>query len=47
VLDAIRTPLITSNFAEDGEPLVQQLVDDVVLGAILEILEGMLKGNVR
>jgi hypothetical protein len=47
VLDAVRAPLALGDLAEYRANLSQQLVDDPVLGALLEVLEGVLKKMTR
>jgi hypothetical protein len=47
VLDAVGAPLALRDPAEYRGALSQQLVDDPVLGALLEVLEGVLKKITR
>jgi hypothetical protein len=47
VLDAVGAPPALRDLAEYRGALSQQLVDDPVLGALLEVLEGVLKKMTR
>lgn len=43
MLDAVGAPLTLRDLAEDGLALVQQLIDNAVLGVFLEVFECVLK----
>ena len=45
MLDAVRSPLVLGNLAEDCGALVEQLVHDTVLRRLLQVLEGVLGGD--
>ena len=47
MLHAVRAPLVLADLAEDGRALVQDLVHDAVLRAVLQVLEGVLEVCVR
>ena len=47
LLDAVGAPLALRDLAEYRGALSQQLVDGPVLGALLEVLEGVLKKMTR
>jgi hypothetical protein len=47
VLDTVGAPPALRDLAEYRGALSQQLVDDPVLGALLEVLEGVLKKMTR
>lgn len=44
MLNAVRPPLVLGNFTEDRRALVQQLVNNAVLGFRFKVLKRMLKG---
>jgi hypothetical protein len=46
-LDAVGAPLALCDLVEHRGALSQQLVDDPVLGALFEVLEGVLKKITR
>lgn len=45
VLNAIRTPLIHADLAEDSRTLVKQFVHDAILGRPIKILKSMLNNE--
>lgn len=47
MLDAVRPPLVFSDFAEHRGSLVQQLVDDAIFGRFLKVLKRMLRNVVN
>lgn len=45
MLDTVRPPLTFGHLSENSGSLVQQLVDDTILGGFLQVFEGMLGGG--
>jgi len=46
MLDAVRSPLTRSHITESCLALVEQLIDNPILGAVLKILKGVLQKRV-
>jgi hypothetical protein len=47
MLNAVRAPLVLGNFTEDSGALIQQFINDAVLGLRFEVLECMLHLSLR
>jgi hypothetical protein len=45
MLDTVRPPLVRNHVSKSCLPLIEQLVDNAVLGTLLEILKRMLQGR--
>lgn len=45
MLNAVCSPLVLRDLAEDGGTLIEELLDNTVLRVILKVFEGVLKGS--